>query len=254
MAFDPVHGNQSQPASLVIKIRAPWWRRWWFFGLCALVVAALVALAWRLRVSLLLRQQRRLEQMVRDRTAEIEQARCALLRQATCDSLTGLSNRHAIMAMLKDALSEVRQCGSRIAVLLLDVDHFKRINDTWGHLAGDAVLQQLAGRLQEVLRPGDAVGRYGGEEFLLILSDPGESMPLRLAAMSRTLIELPYDLGEISQVVTVSGGLAWIRSGETIPALIARADTALYDAKRQGRNRILLDGAAPGVAADMEVK
>ena len=241
-AFDPVHGNMSAPASFVIKIKAPWWRQWWCYGLECLAGSAVVFAAWQLRIRLLLRGQRLLEQMVQDRTREIEQARRELLLQATSDSLTGLANRRAIMTHLERAMDDARRRGGSLAVLLIDIDHFKKINDTCGHLAGDAVLQQLGRRLQDSLVAEEAVGRYGGEEFLLVMTDWVEQAVVRTGRLRRALTETSFDLGLSTRSVTISGGLAWLRPDDSVLTLLARADAALYDAKRRGRDRIV---AAP---------
>jgi diguanylate cyclase (GGDEF)-like protein len=126
------------------------------------------------------------------------------------------------------------------------VDHFKRINDTHGHLAGDAVLKQLAERLHGVMRAYDAFGRYGGEEFLLVL--PGLSLAAeegmrRVEAIQRSIAQQPFDLGNGQEMtVTCSAGAVGALAGETsaLEALIDRADAALYNAKRDGRNRVAM--------------
>ena len=241
-AFDPVHGNVSVPTAFVIKIRAPWWHRWWCYTLEGLAVCLVVIGAWQLRIRLLLRGQRLLEQMVQDRTREIEQARRELLLQATSDSLTGLSNRRAIMTYLEEAMNGARHRRGGLAVLLIDIDHFKRINDSRGHLAGDAVLQQIGRRMQDSLAPMEAVGRYGGEEFLLVMPDLAEHAVVRTGRLRRQLTDDRFDLGGMAGPVTISGGLAWLRPEDSVLTLLARADAALYEAKRRGRNRIV---AAP---------
>ena len=241
-AFDPVHGGVSMPTAFVIKIRAPWWHRWWCYALEGLAVCLIVVGAWQLRIRLLLRGQRLLEQMVQDRTREIEQARRELLLQATSDSLTGLSNRRAIMTYLEEAIVEARQHDGKLAVLLIDIDYFKKINDSWGHLAGDAVLQELGRRMRDSLDPMEAVGRYGGEEFLLVMPDPAEHAVVRTGRLRRQLTDTRFDLGDMAGPVTISGGLAWLRPEDSVLTLLARADAALYEAKRCGRNRIV---AAP---------
>ena len=240
-AFDPVHGGVSMPTALVIKIRAPWWHRWWCYALEILAVCLVVVGAWQLRIRLLLRGQRLLEQMVQDRTREIEQARRELFLQATSDSLTGLSNRRAIMTYLEEAIAEARQRdGSRLAVLLIDIDYFKKINDSWGHLAGDAVLQELGRRMRDSLCSMEAVGRYGGEEFLLVMPDPAEHAIIRTGRLRRQLTDSRFDLGDVAGPITLSGGLAWFRPEDSVLTLLARADAALYEAKRCGRNQIVV--------------
>ena len=149
IAVDTVHGSTSATIGFTIHISAPWWRRWWFYGVCVLG-------AWQGRVRLLLRQHRRLEQVVSERTVEIEQAKGELRRLAMSDALTGLPNRRAIMLALEEAVAAALPSRSKLAVLLCDIDHFKKINDRFGHLAGDAVLAAFGSRL------AGGVGGAGG--------------------------------------------------------------------------------------------
>ena len=169
--------------------------------------------------------------------------------QATHDGLTGLWNRTAILDILKRELGRARREGSSVGVLMADLDHFKKINDTYGHMAGDAVLREVAQRLQAGVREYDAVGRYGGEEFLIVLPSC-EEIPVKHAERLRTLVsaEAIYtDDGAIS--ITMSLGVASSRSDLVQPeALLRAADAALYRAKRGGRNRA--ESAAPEDAAN----
>ena len=248
-AFDPVHGEISMPAALVIKIRAPWWHRWWCYALEGLAVCLVVVGTWQLRTRLLLRGQRLLEQMVQDRTREIEQARRELLLQATSDSLTGLSNRRAIMTYLERAIADALQRDRGLAILLIDIDHFKKINDTFGHLAGDYVLRELASQVKTRIRREECFARYGGEEFLLVMPDSSEHAVVRAERLRRQLTDTRFDLGEAAGPVTISGGLAWLRPGDSVLTLLARADAVLYEAKRRGRDQVIAapdDGHAPG--------
>ncbi len=238
VAVDTVHGWTSAPVGFTIHIRAPWWRRWWFYGLCVLAATVMLAGTWRVRIRLLLRQKRRLEEVVGARTAEIEEARRELQRQAMSDALTGLANRRAIMELLEQAVVAARHTGAPLAVLLCDIDHFKEINDRFGHLAGDQVLTAFGARLGDAIGSSEAAGRYGGEEFLLILHGAPEEVLRSASAVHRALAELPYGVGESRRPVTSSGGLAFFRTQDSVLSLIARADAALYQAKKNGRNRI----------------
>jgi two-component system cell cycle response regulator len=163
--------------------------------------------------------------------------------KATHDALTGLWNHGAILASLRKELE--RPAGEHVplSLLLCDVDHFKRINDTYGHLGGDDILRQIAARLQDAVRPFDTVGRYGGEEFLILLngcarvnlSDRAER--LREAVACRPFL---VDSGSLS--VSVSAGSLTIESRETgltVELLLKQVDAALYLAKSRGRNRIV---------------
>jgi diguanylate cyclase (GGDEF)-like protein len=125
-------------------------------------------------------------------------------------------------------------------VILADADHFKRINDTYGHLAGDRVLREVAGRMMALLRPYDTVGRYGGEEFLIVLPRADAGRAWEIAERMRTrLAEQPFQVGEVRLHIEASVGVAQLRApGETAQELIRRADAALYTAKARGRNRV----------------
>ncbi len=246
VAVDSVHGSISAPVGFALRIRAPWWRRWWFYGSSTLALVGAVIGTWQTRVRLLLRQRRRLEKLVCERTAEIEQARSELERLAMSDMLTGLPNRRALMTILEEKVTTALSSQATLAVLLCDIDHFKKINDGYGHLAGDAVLTEFGKRLNVVIELPEAAGRYGGEEFCVILSAPRKKVLERVAVIRSAIADSPYHVGGTSRAVTASGGLAFLRAGESALSLLARADAALYRAKEKGRNRIeheLLDEA-----------
>jgi diguanylate cyclase (GGDEF)-like protein len=169
------------------------------------------------------------------------EAQAALEHQATHDRLTGLWNRGMIM----DHLTRTASCGSRekrpVSVVLADIDHFKRVNDEHGHSAGDAVLCEVARRMRSVLRDYDAVGRYGGEEFLLVVSGD-ESLGRELAERIRlALSATPITADACTIPLTASFGVASSASlGYDTIALINAADKALYEAKAAGRNTVLV--------------
>ncbi len=163
-----------------------------------------------------------------------------LLFRATHDSLTGIANRDVILDSLRREHSRQVREGGSFGIVLLDVDHFKSVNDTFGHLCGDAVLQEVVRRVTSTVRAYDTVGRYGGEEFLIVAPSSGAEGILRLSERVRLAIEtepIKTDGGEIS--VTLSLGLAV--SSEATPLdpkiMLSTADEALYRAKAEGRNR-----------------
>jgi two-component system, cell cycle response regulator len=174
-------------------------------------------------------------------------AREELRFRATHDVLTGVSNRAAVMDALRGELSrQVREQRS-FGVILVDIDHFKNVNDTFGHLCGDEVLRAVTRRMKECVRPYDTLGRYGGEEFLIIASDVDGNGALALAERIRSIVEskpVVTQAGEVS--VTVSLGAAVTTSTRNAdPQMLLRlADQALYRAKDNGRNRCEL-AAAP---------
>ncbi|MCF6211634.1 MAG: diguanylate cyclase [Gammaproteobacteria bacterium] len=173
--------------------------------------------------------------------AHTQQQKDRLRVAASTDSLTGLANHDAIIAELEMALTEIAQGEHTVAVVMADLDHFKDVNDTYGHLAGDKVLTEVSRRLRAALRGFDRVGRYGGEEFLLILHNATPtSMKHVTERVRKHITDNPVKLPELSLKVTMSMGVTMIRSGETAEDAIARADTALYAAKKAGRDRIVV--------------
>ncbi len=170
------------------------------------------------------------------------QARQALWEKATHDSLTGLWNHEEVLAILERELSRAKREKENIGVLMLDIDHFKRINDTHGHVTGDAVLSQLAGIMTSTLRSYDSIGRYGGEEFLVIL--PGctgqNTLDIAERLRMRVINSRITDGGNTPIPVTISLGAASYNSSNNCDAgnLVNAADQALYRAKENGRNRV----------------
>lgn len=157
---------------------------------------------------------------------------------AAVDTLTGLPNRRGVARALDDAMAHVR-AGGKYAVLLLDVDHFKSINDLLGHQTGDRVLAQIGRIIAENIRGVDVAGRFGGEEFLVLLRDAQRDRAMQVAERLRNAVEcggLAYADGK---AVTVSVGVAYARSADGAHDVVERADRALYRAKNAGRNRVV---------------
>ncbi|WP_375549238.1 PleD family two-component system response regulator [Oceanicaulis alexandrii] len=164
------------------------------------------------------------------------------LEMSVRDALTGLFNRRYTVSRLRQALDGLNASHEPLAVGLIDIDHFKRINDTWGHNAGDQVLQEICTRLGGELRAIDVAGRYGGEEFLVVFSnttakEASDAMERARLAVCATPVTL-RETGDVIDV-TMSAGIAEAFMDDSVEALIERADTALYEAKRSGRNRVV---------------
>ncbi|MFT7775390.1 diguanylate cyclase [Roseateles sp.] len=185
-----------------------------------------------------------LEAQVRERTAELQAANAALEHLATRDPLTGLHNRRSLDARLAEALALDRRYGAangRVhGLLLIDVDHFKQVNDVHGHPAGDAVLRRLAQLLQATLRISDVAARFGGEEFAVLLPELGGPLEaVQAAEKIRAAVQAETFHGVGRLTVSIGVSLA-VPEDADVRSLIARADAALYEAKRGGRNAVVL--------------
>lgn len=163
-----------------------------------------------------------------------------LERMVNIDSLTGLLNKRAVMQKLDDQITQARRYQEDLAILMLDIDHFKRVNDTYGHITGDDVLEKVGTSLQASVREADIAGRYGGEEFVAVLPNTDLSDAMVVAERIRQRINAleMKDLKGDSFSITVSQGLANYEPGDERSSLLSRADNALYAAKDNGRDRI----------------
>ena len=173
------------------------------------------------------------------RVRQHDQARQRAEQLARVDALTGLLNRRALVEQGEGLLNMSRRSGAPLALIVLDLDHFKRVNDLHGHAVGDRVLIETARVLQEISRRGDLVCRWGGEEFILLL--PGASLDEARPIAGRIRDELARQtipVGNDAVSVRASFGLAALREQDSLEALIDEADQWLYQAKQEGRNRI----------------
>lgn len=186
----------------------------------------------------------RLEELVGERTRELEAQRDAVQRLANTDHLTGVSSRRHLYECADRELTRCRRDDRPMALLMLDIDHFKKINDAHGHAIGDVVLKAFARTCQQQLREADCFGRLGGEEFAVVLSGMNGSQAAAVAehvrqALSQVRINLPG--GQVLQF-TVSIGIGVLTSADHgVDTVLKRADDALYQAKREGRNRFVLE-------------
>jgi diguanylate cyclase (GGDEF)-like protein len=222
------------PSSISFRILPPWWASWWARVSGVTLLLSLLAVAWRWRVRQLLEIQRRLEAAVKERTRELQE-------QAIKDGLTGLFNRRAFFDILAREFARVERQSVSLAFIMADLDQFKKINDTYGHLAGDAVLQDCARRITASVRPYDSVGRYGGEELVILMPECGLEEAVKRAEQVRSAIAqrpIATPAGTIS--VTCSFGVSATTSQLTnLEELVELADRALYYAKQQGRNCVM---------------
>lgn len=172
-----------------------------------------------------------LEEIVFQRTEKLE-------KLSNTDSLTGLYNKRYLMEMLLEQAALTKQYGLKFSLILFDVDYFKRINDTFGHLEGDRVLTEISAYLLGAVRESDIAGRFGGEEFMIVMAHTGiEEATVAAQRYRVTISEMVF--GDRKIELTISGGVAEYREDESLEALIGRADSRLYRAKKQGRNRVI---------------
>jgi len=219
------------PGSVPVRIPEPALRVMYAFSaLSAMALTCLFSYLFRLEI---------------DRAEEaLTESNRALERLAVLDPLTGVANRRALEQQLEQEWERARRHGTEVALLVCDVDHFKAYNDRYGHVAGDACLQQVASTLEGVIRRAtDLVARYGGEEFVVVLPETPLAGALRIAEDARRSVAelaIPHDAAGDAGVVTLSIGVACGGPGSAASPdeLLKRADVALYEAKRQGRNTV----------------
>lgn len=217
------------------------------YALYAVLVIMVVWFVIRLRTESLVRRQQHLKRLVAERTAQLEAEKSALdaaqqelHTRATYDSLTSLLNRPTILDRLEHEVERAVRDHVSVGVAIVDLDHFKRVNDTYGHLCGDAVITEAAERIRRALRSYDMAGRYGGEEFLIVM--PGwssERAPQRIDDLLEAIRQRPFRYGGEELKITCSIGVSTFQPGVDLPdilQLLKRADDALYVSKASGRD------------------
>jgi diguanylate cyclase (GGDEF)-like protein len=178
-----------------------------------------------------------------------------LRHDSSTDHLTGMMNYANLMEALQQHIDKAQDKAGHgkhpghLCLVMLDLDHFKKINDTYGHVIGDFVLRHVAGRIKAAVRDFDMVGRFGGEEFVIIMSDTTLHVAQKIAERVRQVVmDTPLHLKEFSIAITISLGVAMLMEGERKEALLERADTAMYEAKKAGRNRVRIAADGRGAA------
>lgn len=223
-----------KPASEVVEdLRDKTWINI-IFGTVGFVLIEL-ALFWGIRLAL-----RQLERTVDDRTHEIQVLNAQLEEIAHKDMLTGLYSRRFFMERLEQELNRTRRLKLPSALLMLDVDHFKKVNDTWGHQAGDAVLSALGKVIHDSCRNYDIAGRYGGEEFCILLPGVNVDDAMQKAEKLRDSVQKEVIIpGSDGESASISIGVAPYLESMSIEEWLKAADDALYNAKRTGRNKVV---------------
>src|SRR5882724_4806461 len=226
-------------------------------GIAAILAAllAISALLFWLMTSVAISESRGAELAQRNREAAL--LREKLREQAMHDKLTGLYNRHYVEEWFGLELRRAQRHGRPIAAIMLDVDHFKRFNDSFGHEAGDLVLRELAGALKRTTRGSDVASRYGGEEFLVLLPECPFDAALRRAERMReevAKLELRYDGRPLGPISVSLGVAAFPDHAKESAELLRHADEALYEAKGAGRNRVVAYSATAGAGASNQTR
>jgi diguanylate cyclase (GGDEF)-like protein len=248
-----------ESATFSFVIRPPWWRSWWFVSLLASATAGMLVMVFRRRGRAARQRERELGDLVDERTRELkqvngdlqetssqlEEANRDLTRLSTLDGLTGIANRRMFDRTLETEWDRARRMGTQLSLVLVDIDHFKRLNDAAGHQMGDECLRLIASELTAAgRRATDLVARFGGEEFALILPGTGALQAAELAESARLRVEglgIQYSNIPTGGSVTISLGVvsAIFDVFSTAEGLVGAADSALYAAKHQGRNRVV---------------
>jgi len=226
-------GSALRSAPFAIEVLPPWWLTWWakLLALLLVLMSALLLLQWRTLA--LRRRNLRLERRVQERTADLEIANRRLADAASTDALTGLHNRRGLRAALDASNDEDSGW-----LLVIDLDHFKQLNDRYGHHVGDEVLVETARRMREVLAAGDLLARWGGEEFVACVYGPQARQ--RAQALQRCTNEPPMTLSVGPIPVTMTVGAVAMDSSN-LDDLLQRADARLYQGKAAGRDRLVAE-------------
>lgn len=241
--------ESTEPARFSFTIAQPFWKQLWFIVLLVALAILIIYCLFKLRLRHVEAERKRLQKLVAERTATIEKVNKTLQQLVITDELTGLYNRRYLMESLESAMHRLQRApkSSHLSFIMIDVDHFKQINDSFGHLIGDEVLKEIGNRLQASLRKTDIATRYGGEEFAILLPHTDESGALNIAEKFRQLFnDNPIEFrNEMPIKITISLGVSSISQPQlranpiTSSQFISQADKALYVAKEKGRNQVV---------------
>ncbi len=230
------------PTLLEIEILPPWWGTWWFRALAVLTGIFIVLSGVQLRLNSIRRINLELEERVRQRTQELQETQEKLREQSIRDALTGLYNRHYLRERLDAEFSRALRKKHPVAFLLMDLDHFKEINDTYGHQAGDQALVAVSKVIASHTRPSDIACRYGGEEFMVIMPEVGLDDAIQRAEYFRkSIADLEiHSNGKVIRL-TISIGIAiFLTHATDSDKILSMADIAMYKAKQSGRNKVVI--------------
>ncbi|MDO6713330.1 diguanylate cyclase [Aliiglaciecola sp. 2_MG-2023] len=232
----------AEPLELHFKVTAPWWMN---KALIFLIFIIFVFLIWTIikwRTQHLAKVAAKLERDVQERTQQLEEANLTLSRLAETDHLTGLTNRRGFLRAFTFARELRKRSANPLAILLLDVDYFKKFNDTYGHQAGDDCLKLIADTLSEILRSQDVLARWGGEEFALLLPNTEQAGAVTLAEKLRLAVQQAiHKKFNVQTCATLTiGVVANLEPNISLEKWLQRADSALYKGKESGRNQVVV--------------
>jgi len=219
-------------ATVKIKILPPFWKTTQFI-IIIIIIIFFTFFFWYFRQT---QNARKLESLVKEKTMQLKLVNEKLKIQSETDGLTEIYNHKFIMEQLKKEVIRINRKGGELCILMMDIDHFKKINDKYGHQFGDNVLKEVADIMKNSVRESDYVGRYGGEEFMIILTDTSVDIAFKVA--ERIRINIHELSSKFNALISISGGITDYKGG-AIEDFIHRADFNLYVAKEKGRNRII---------------
>lgn len=229
-----------QPLIIDLTVSPPWWMLWWVKISAIILFISLCILVYRYRVSRYIHEQTILENRIAERTQALEEANDKLRELSSKDFLTNLLNRRAFLERLEQEMSHIRRQDDKFCLALIDIDDFKHVNDTYGHEAGDKVLQNVARTFNTFTRKQDIVARWGGEEFIFLLpSTPLDQGMLAFEKVRRAVEELDFVVNGSALKVTATFGVVEVTPDCVLERSIVAADEALYTGKRSGKNQVV---------------
>jgi diguanylate cyclase (GGDEF)-like protein len=225
---------------LAVDVEPAFYQTFWLRSLAGVLVLLAFYALYLVRVGQLHARSRMLETLVHERTASLAAANTELAQLARTDTLTRLPNRRAFLEAADAERQRMQRSGCPLTIVLGDIDRFKRINDTHGHDAGDAVLRAVASLLRESIRAQDTVARWGGEEVIFLLPETdAEAARIAVEKWRRAVEAVEVPVNEAVLRVTMTFGISRFHPGEAIEQCINRADAALYAGKNAGRNQVV---------------
>jgi diguanylate cyclase (GGDEF)-like protein len=238
-----LRGGAAAVTAIVLSwIGGSLWAPIWAFDVSGQALQLGMAAFILILLTLMSHRYSRLRSKVRTQKHDLRETMTQVEHIVTHDTLTGLFNRRYMVDVIQRELSRTERSGVGLGLVLIDLDHFKRINDTYGHQVGDEVLQAFAEIAQSALRETDVIGRWGGEEFIILMPDtePAERAIIGLKRLRDTLADAIVSESRPDLRVDFSAGIAVPMTDETLDGVVERADRALYSAKQQGRARAIV--------------